>query len=268
VSSPGSSHAASHQNDVRERLPADTVIPRLLQRLRTLDESHLPLLYVEGAGIGALTPVGFGGSPGDVAVWLSYQERTRFGRYADGAIGAQASLGRPDVLGVDAGVAILDLRKNNAGRGGFGHRGSFNLKVHRRLGTNAAVAAGLQNIVNWGGTDLPWSAYVVASARSAPLTRRDSVSGRLYGSVGLGNGQFDARNGTRSIGVFANLAVSVAEPLRLFGEWSGQNLGVGGSLVPFRGVPAVVTVALVDLTHTAGDGERLMVGATYRFSLR
>jgi hypothetical protein len=173
------------------------------------------------------------------------------------------SLGNPATIGVDAGVSILDLRQNRDGGGGFGHRGTFTLKLHRRLTPNTAAALGLNNLLNWGRGDVPVAYYGVVSHRFP--------SGRIYASVGLGTGDFrserDVVAGRKSVGVFASVAYSVSKPIRVFTEWTGQDMAMGTSLVPLRGVPVVVTISVLDLTGVAGDGPRPAIGFSYAFSI-
>jgi hypothetical protein len=253
-----------------DRIFPDTSLARLLERLRKLDEVPLPLLYVGAPLISGGTPVAFGGSFGDVGVGFGMQLRTRYTHHPDGVLGATVGLGNPWILGADAGVTILDLRRDIAGRGGFGRRGSFALKLHKRVTQHAAVAVGMDNVFNWGGTDVPESFYAVASLRAGQWPRQDSTSGRIYASLGLGSGRFEAegkRKNGRSIGVFANIGLTISQPLRVIAEWTGQDLGIGVSALPVRGIPMVVTATLNDLIGTAGDGVRPAVSFAYGFSL-
>jgi hypothetical protein len=60
----------------------------------------------------------------------------------------------------------------------------------------------------------------------------------------------------------------VAEPVNLIAEWTGQDLNLGVSIVPFREIPLVITPALADVTNNAGDGARFVLGIGYGFSFK
>jgi len=248
----------------------DTTIPILLQRLRALDGVPLPPLYVSAPALSTITPIAFGASAGQIVVGVEIQTRTRYTNSADGGIGMALGLGDPARLGLDLGVAVLDLLPNRSGRDGPAQRGSFNLKVHHTFPAGAAVAAGAENVLRWGGSDVPASIYVVASARS-PAVHGDSISGRFYGSVGVGTGRFQSEQAVirdrHTVGVFGSLALSVVKSSRLFAEWTGEDLGLGASVVPARDVPAVISVGLMDVTGNAGDGARWIFSLTYSFGV-
>ncbi len=46
----------------------------------------------------------------------------------------------------------------------------------------------------------------------------------------------------------------------------GQDLTIGTPIVPFRNLPLVVVPAVTDITGTAGNGARFIIGAGYSFS--
>ncbi|HET6763755.1 MAG TPA: hypothetical protein VFH27_08780 [Longimicrobiaceae bacterium] len=163
-------------------------------------------------------------------------------------------------------MAILDL-KSQYGEGGFGHRGSFNAKLHRSWNERTAVAVGIENVLNWGGTDAPVTTFA-AVTRRAQLREPGSAFDALHLTAGLGHGRFvresRALRGETGLGVFGSAAVRVARPLEAFAEWTGQDLGVGLSLVPFRSIPLVITPTFQDFP---GSNSRLLLGAGFGFTL-
>ena len=92
----------------------------------------------------------------------------------------------------------------------------------------------------------------------------------MYVSLGMGGGQYrsesDIQNEVESVGVFGSLAVRVFEPVSLITEWSGQDLTIGTSIVPFKKLPIVIVPAVTDITGSAGDGARFVVGVGYSIS--
>jgi hypothetical protein len=93
---------------------------------------------------------------------------------------------------------------------------------------------------------------------------------RVTASIGIGGGRFrteeniDDKDGDPN--VFGSIGVKVAEPINLIAEWTGQDLNLGASITPFRGVPFVITPAAADVTGTAGDGTRFILGVGYGVS--
>jgi hypothetical protein len=63
--------------------------------------------------------------------------------------------------------------------------------------------------------------------------------------------------------VFGSAALRVAQPVNLIVEWTGQDMNVGASISPIPGVPLVITPAAADITGTAGDGTRFILGVGY-----
>jgi hypothetical protein len=149
-------------------------------------------------------------------------------------------------------------------------RGGISFKAHRQLPENFAVAVGVENAIIWGDTDAGSSVYGVVS-KIFPLREnpREPFS-QLTASVGLGGGRFrsedDIINGEDSIGVFGSVGLRVAEPVSLIADWTGQDLTIGASIVPFRNVPLVITPAIADITDNAGDGARFILGVGYNFT--
>lgn len=246
----------------------DQQIQQLEQRLNAVGDVPLQQIYLGAPGTSSNTPTAFGGSWGSMGVGIGFQGRTRYTDESDATAGAVVSFGNPqESVGLDVGVTILELYRE-----GFGSRGSFNFKLHRNLPEDFAVAVGLENALVWGYSDADTSVYGVASKRFRLKESSREPFSRLDLSLGLGTGRFrsekEVQEGTGSVGVFGNVAVNVAEPVSVFAEWTGQDLNMGASIVPFRDVPLVITPALNDITGNAGDGVRFTLGVGYGFSFR
>jgi hypothetical protein len=88
--------------------------------------------------------------------------------------------------------------------------------------------------------------------------------------VGVGGGRFRSEDnieeGDEDPNVFGSVGVQVAEPITVIAEWTGQDLNLGASIVPIRGVPLVITPAAADVTGTAGNGTRFILGVGYGIS--
>lgn len=226
--------------------------------LQTLQETER--IYGSTPSITVLTPSAYGKYFGEASVGLGLQSRARFTTKADGVAGVSIGLGDPQqAVGVDVSFNILDLSNFD--------RGTFSLKLHRRLPDDLAIAVGVNNAIRFGNTDGGSSGYGVVTKMFRLQERVDQPWSRLYLSAGVGGGQFrsesDINNRIDSVGVFASAAVRVAQPVNAIAEWTGQDLTLGLSISPFRNLPLVITPALTDVTGNAGDGTRFILGIGY-----
>jgi hypothetical protein len=220
--------------------------------------------YRTAPGITIINPSGYGASWGNAGIGIGLQERVRFRDEADGVVGVGFGLGNSSKsVGLQVGISFVDL--SNPWRDG-----TVNVKLHRRLPEDFSVAVGVQGATTWGETDGGSSVYGVTTKRFVLREDRTKPFSEIYTSVGIGGGQFrsesDINDGVESIGVFGSLAVKVAEPVGFVAEWTGQDLTIGLPFVPFRNLPLVVVPAVTDITGSAGNGARFILGAGYSFS--
>lgn len=232
---------------------------REVEKIKNVDE------FQASPGLSIAIPTGFGADNNTGFVSATYQQRTRFANVSDGAVGVGVGLG-------DARKAVgVELSYTAASFGGsrdFG-AGGFNVKVHRQLADDLAVAAGWNGFVNVGGpNDFKNSVYGTATKIFRTQDDINKPFSRVAVTAGIGNGQFRSENAVANnsggVGVFGNVAVRVVQPVSLIAEWSGQDLGVGVSFVPFKNLPLVITPAVRDITG-AGDGPRFVVGTGFAF---
>ena len=221
---------------------------------------------IASPGISSVTPSAYGKSWGSAGVGVGFQGRTRFTDKSDGAIAYGMGFGDDrESVGLDVGVTIFDLSD-------FGNRGGVSFKLHRALPDDFAVAIGWQNAIVWGETDAGSSVYGAVTKMFRLQESTAKPFSRLYVTAGIGSGQFrsefDINEDIGSIGAFGSVAVRVAEPVNAIAEWTGQDLTLGVSFVPFRNMPLVITPAVTDITNNAGDGARFILGIGYGFSLR
>jgi hypothetical protein len=220
--------------------------------------------YRSSPSITIINPSGYGASSGSVGIGLGLQERTRFRDESDGVIGLGFGLGNPQKnLGLQVGITLVDISDPF-------RDGTVNLKLHRRLPYDLSVALGVQGAVTWGDPDGGSSVYGVATKRIPLKENRSEPFSEIYTSLGVGGGQFRSEfnidNELESVGVFGSVAVRVIEPINLIGEWTGQDLTFGVSIVPFRTLPLVIVPGITDVTGQAGDGARLILGVGYSLS--
>ena len=220
--------------------------------------------YRIAPSITIINPSGYGASWGSAGIGIGLQERVRFRDEADGVIGLGFGLGNPSKnVGLQVGVSLVDVDSPF-------RDGAINFKLHRRLPEDIGIAVGTQGAVTWGDTDGGSSVYGVLTKRFALKQDRTKPFSELYTTLGVGGGQFrsesDIDDGVESVGVFGSVSLKMFQPLSIITEWSGQDLTVGTSIVPFRNVPLTIVPAVTDITGTAGDGARFIFGFGYSIS--
>lgn len=239
-------------------------VDELRNQLRELENLELEGDFRASPALSIVIPTAFGADNNTGFISATYQSRTRYSDVADGALGVGIGLGDArEAVGVELSYAIASFGSSRD----FGS-GGFNVKVHRQLPNDFAVAAGWNGFLNIGGdNDFEDSIYGVVSK---VIRTRDNINlpfSRVAITAGVGTGQFqpeeDVADGD-GINVFGNIAVRVAEPVSVIAEWSGQDLGVGVSIAPFKNIPLVITPAVRDLAG-AGDGPRFVLGTGLAF---
>jgi hypothetical protein len=242
-------------------------LPLIVPGLEEIQEEPLPTPYVPykaSPNISIVTPSGYGADWGKIGIGVGYQERTRFTDTGDGVIGFGFGLGdAQNLVGLQVGLTLVDVSDPF-------NDGSISFKLHRRLPFDMSVAVGVQGGFTFGVTDGGSSVYGVLTKRFALNQDLREPFSEIYTSIGVGGGQFrseaDVQNGNETVGVFGSVAVRLAEPISLITEWTGQDLTVGISFVPFRNIPFVIVPAFTDVTNSAGNGGRFILGAGYSFS--
>src|ERR1035437_336433 len=228
------------------------------------DDARSKLLIPEGGGLGTEvgnfprgapgtstgSPIAYGANWGDIYAGVGYQTPIRYSNDSDGSVTlGMGFLNSSDFVGLDVAVTSLSTI-----RSGFGDRMGLSAKVHRLLGDNWGIAAGVTNIyLSKQPADSKTSYYGVVS-KVFDLT--DTPFKALTLSVGAGNEDFrmekDIRNNNETIGVFGSAALRIWDQLALIVDWPGQDLNIGLSIVPIKDFPIVITPAVVDITGQAG----------------
>ncbi len=254
--------------------PADSGIPSLRRQPtggERFEPKRIPLQipftqqpYRASPSITIINPSAYGASWKSAGIGFGYQDRARFRDNADGVIGIGFGLGNPlKNIGAQIGISLVDVSSPFSD-------GAINLKLHRRLPQDFAVAIGVQGLATWGNTDGGSSVYGVVTKRFKLRKDRSKAFSEIYTTVGAGGGQFrsesNINSGNKTLGIFGSLAVKILDPVGFVAEWSGQDLTIGTPIVLFRNLPLVIVPALTDITGTAGDGTRFIFGFGYTFS--
>ena len=227
-----------------------------------LGQHHTPVRASPGASV--QSPTAFGPEWGEGYLGVGWTSRMRYTgnlpgtRKMDGAV--MASFGFGDAaryVGLEAVATSFSTV-----RSGFGNHSSLSFKVHRLLPNNFAVAAGWEDAIRTKGTDGGTSGYGVVSTWYK----------RLTASAGIGGGRFKTEaalaQDRKTVNAFGSLAYQVASPLSVIADWAGQDLALGTSIVPFKSIPLYIEPAMVDLTGSAGDGARFVLGVGLGFSYK
>ncbi|MCT7985519.1 hypothetical protein NG796_19785 [Laspinema sp. A4] len=217
-------------------------------------------------GVSIGTPTAFGANWGRVYTGFGYQARTRYTTETDGTLALGFGLGNSrENVGLEVSLVVSDLIDETLADGGV----SF--KVHRLLPNNFAVAAGIEYALSWGDIDTTTSPYGVVTKVFRFKENSAEPLSQLTVSLGVGGGRYrsedDVINDNNTIGVFSSVGLRVAEQISLIADWTGQDLFLGASIVPFKDLPVVITPAFADVTNNAGDGARFILGIGYGYSL-
>ncbi|MGL5831902.1 MAG: hypothetical protein ACRC1Z_01570 [Waterburya sp.] len=223
--------------------------------------------FTPSRGVPSLTianPFGFGSDRGFYS-GLSYQVDTRGGlddeNDGDATWGFGVGLGNAQKsVGAELSYNLASFGQNGRDFGS----GGFNLKVHRKIARGWGVAAGWNSFLSVGDdNDLEDSLYLATTKIFNTRSNVNSPLSRVGATVGIGNGQFrsedDIANDNGSVNVFGSVAVRVVRPVSFVAEWSGQDLGMGVSVSPFRTIPLTVNLSARDIAG-AGDDARFVMG--------
>lgn len=249
---------------VAEERPLPDLAAREWRDRLTLRRPATHLLAVPGASLSS--PTAFGVDMGEGFVGFAYQARTRFTNQDDGAAVVGIGLGdRQRLVGVEVAATSYSTLRG----GGPLETGSLSFKVHRAFGDDWGVAAGIENVVDWGGIDTGLSPYGVVTRvfRLSPDPGRPFSA--VVASLGAGAGRFrsedDVVADNKTVNPFGSVGVQLLEPLAAIADWNGQDLFAGVSVAPIRRLPLVVNAGWADLTRSAGDGPRFIVSAGLGF---
>lgn len=249
-----------------EQPPSEAELEKLQLQLAKLERiNDFGNIYQGSPGITVSIPSGFGADQNTIFSSLTYQTRTRRGDIDDGAIGLGFGFGNSrKSLGVELSYTAASFGSSRD----FG-AGGFNLKLHRQFPGDFAAAIGYNGFLNIGGdNDFQDTVYGVVTKVFRTRENVNSSFSRLAVSVGLGNGQFrfedDIDDNRGAVNVFGGVAVRVARPVSFIAEWTGQDLGLGLSITPFKKYSFTITPALRDVAG-GGDGARFVLGTGFSF---
>lgn len=251
-------------------------VKEVQRQLRDIQKIKFDSFY-SSPGMSIYIPVGYGADRNTGFVGFDFQERTRFTNSEDGQMVFGVGLGDArKSIGVVLSYTMVNLKSD--GPNDFG-MGGFNVKVHRQLNKDLAVAVGMNGFLNIGddtripgANDFENSLY---GAVTKVIHTREDINkpfSRVAITAGVGNGQFRTEDSINqdddNFNVFGNMAIRVLPQASLITEWTGQDLAIGASIAPFKNIPLVITPAVRDITgpgRGASDGARFVLGAGFGF---
>ena len=210
------------------------------------------------------SPTAYGPDWGEGYLGAGFQSRMRYvkdlprSKQMDGAVMASFGLGDARrYFGLEAVITSFSTV-----RSGFGNHSSMSFKIHRLLPNNFAVAAGWEDAIKTKGTDGGTSGYAVVS----------NYYKRLTMSAGIGGGRFKTETAIaedrKTVNAFGSVGYQLASPISVIADWAGQDLALGASFVPLKRLPIYIEPAFVDLTGSAGDGARFVLGVGLGFTYK
>jgi hypothetical protein len=263
---------------------AQTVVPRTVppapeveELVRQVRTSLTPTAAPEYTpAISFVTPIGYGGYYGNVGLGVAYQASTALGNKDDGNFGATVSLGDPSkYVGIDLTFTVNSI-SNEPFRGSGGTLGSttLTLQLSRLISDDWSFGIGAENLVAFDARNISTTkSYYGVTTKVFRLDRdRRKPFSTLYASLGVGNGRFLPAGkvtvqGEPGVNVFGSVAVQAIEGVNGIVEWSGQDLDLAVSVVPFRNIPLAITPAVVDLIGTSQNrGARFNISVGYSFN--
>ncbi len=180
----------------------------------------------------------------------------------DGAASVGFGIGDPfRWIGLEVSSTIISLQDD------FGHDGNFNLKLHHALPWRSAIAIGVENTGRWGDAKATESSNYLALTKAFEVAPPSSgVPLTLSLNAGVGDNRF-AKPGDSGIGGFGSVAFTFARRISIVGDYTGRDLNVGASLVPFKRVALVITAGMINLGERYGAETEFAggIGYTHRF---
>lgn len=219
------------------------------------------------------SPTGYAGDWLNVFASFSTVDRVRYGEFSDGVLSLGLGLGdHQDLVGASVSVNAYNVFGN------FGDSLTLSASLSRQIVSFLSLAVGVQNIVGTKSSEeylLP--SYYSAATSNISLSD-SSWFNALSLTLGVGNGAYnrevvadrillEAESNFSNFDVFGALALAIHNQVNLIGNFNGQNVDAGLSVVPFTSLGLVVTGSLLDLLDISGDGVRLGLSVAYNYEI-
>ena len=221
-------------------------------------------------GTSSGSPIAFGANWNDAFVGFGAQSAVRYSAAGDADGSASMGFG----LGNSSKSVGLEVALNalSSIRSGVGNRMGLSFKAHKILPNNWGAALGYQGVQLGTASDDKASIYGVVThvwqLDGTPLKAFQS----LTWSGGVGTGAFqsasDLNSGKDGMGVFSSVALRTSDRMSVIADWSGQDLNLGLSFVPFKDLPLVLSPAIADITGASNNGLVEKAGSIKKTGMR
>lgn len=213
-----------------------------LEQIRTLNAQLTAPVTAPGIAFGS--PTAFGASWGQAFAGIGGQTIAPGSEEnLDGSALIGAGLGDPRRgIGLEVAVNVISLQDS------FGDDGSLTFKLHRTLPWRAAIAIGVEDTGGWGGAkDTHSSGYAAYTQviELSPASPKRPLN--LAFTVGVGRERF--ADPDQSLGAFGAVSLAVHRQGSVIADWTGRDLNLGASVVPFYRIPLVLTIGFINLTE-------------------
>lgn len=246
----------------------------------TMSKGSMPLaaignlsdMFRASPGTSGGSPTAFGPGLGDIWVGGAYMERIRRtylgnNTYSadplrdDGVVSFGFGLGNA-TKGLALGTTVSNFSPY---RLGVGNHTTISIQFSRHLDSTMAIAVGGENAFVSGGGDNQDSYYGAVSKifwspfEGATWLKSVTVTG------GVGNGRFRTLDqvfkNEETVGVFASVGLLVHDQVNLIGDWTGQDLNLGATIVPFKRFPLALTPTITEVLQQANSSARFVISA-------
>lgn len=222
-------------------------------------------LYSPGAspGVAFGSPIGFGTGYTEFFAGVGGQTMPEGAPDAvDGSMSLGLGIGDPTRwVALEASTTIISVTDD------FGHDGNFNLKLHHALPGRIGVAIGIENTGRWGDADVTEASNYFAITKAFEVAPADStVPMSLSLNAGVGDGRF-AKPGDNGVGGFGSAAVTFYRRFSVIADWTGRDLNAGVSVLPFKRIPLVVTLGMINFGERYSAEREFAGGVGYTFRL-
>jgi hypothetical protein len=198
------------------------------------------------------------GGPLGIHIGAAYTNRARYTSTDDGTVGVGISVGDLQRLVV---VEVFATFYSTVRRGFF-NRAGLDLELYRLIPGNLVLAAGWENLVAHGDSDIDASQYIAISRWLALRGPEKWLSGMTL-AVGAGNGRFvtepDWVAGRDRFSPIASIALQAHPTLSVIADWTGDELIAGPSLHLLWPYPLDLSFALTDLTDSLDSAQSVLI---------
>lgn len=230
-----------------------------VEQIRALNAQLTAPIAAPGIAFGS--PTAFGAGWGQLFAGIGGQTIPPGSKEnVDGSALVGAGFGDPRRgLGLEVAMNIISLQDS------FGDDGNWNFKLHRTLPWRASLAVGIEDTGGWGAAKNTESSSYAAYTQVIELSP-ESPKRPLNLAFTLGVGDERFADPDSSTGVFGAVSLAVHRQGSVIADWTGRDLNIGASVVPFYRIPLVLTIGFINLTEEHEDTEFAGgVGYLYQF---